>query len=61
MITIKVKKIVFFLAIFILVLGLNLGNLNFGFTLLSFAQETGETGETGETDETKEAQETPAT
>jgi len=57
----KVKNIVIFLAIFILVLGLNLGNLNFGFTLLSFAQETGETGETGETDETKEAQETPAT
>jgi len=54
----KVKNVGIFLILFILLLGLNLGNLNFGFSLLSFAQET---GETGETDETKEAQETPAT
>jgi len=41
----KVKKVVIFLIIFILLLGLNLGVLNSGFTLLSFAQETGETEE----------------
>jgi len=57
----KAKNVVFFLAIFILILGINLGVLNSGFTLLSFAQETGETGETGETVEIEEAQETPAT
>jgi hypothetical protein len=61
MITIKVKNIVFFLVIFTLILGINLGGLNFGFTLLSFAQETGETGEIGETVEIEETQETPAT
>jgi hypothetical protein len=59
MIIIRVKKIVFFLAIFTLVLGINLGGLDFGFTMISFAQETGETGETGETVGTEEAQETP--
>lgn len=54
----KVKNVVIFLILFILLLGINLGGLNFGFPLLSFAQETGETGETGETEET---QETPVT
>lgn len=57
----KVKNVVIFLVIFTLILGLNLGGLNFGFTLLSFAQETEGTGETGETAEIEEAQETPAT
>lgn len=57
----KVKNVVIFLVIFTLILGLNLGGLNFGFTLLSFAQETEGTGETGETVEIEEAQETPAT
>ncbi|GAG33227.1 unnamed protein product, partial [marine sediment metagenome] len=46
------------LAIFILILGLNLGSLNSRFILVSFAQETGETGETIEIEDT---QETPAT
>ena len=55
----KVKKIVFFLAIFTLVLGLNLSGLDFGFTVISFAQETEGTGETEETVGTEEAQETP--
>ena len=57
----KVKNIGIFLVIFTLFLGINLGGLNFGFTLLSFAQETEGTGETGETVEIEEAQETPAT
>jgi len=57
----KVKNVGIFLAIFTLILGINLGGLNFGFPLLSFAQETGETGETGETVEIEETQETPAT
>ncbi len=48
----KVKNIGIFIVIFILILGINLGGLNFGFTMVSFAQETGET---------VEAQETPAT
>jgi len=51
----KVKNVVIFLVIFILLLGLNLGVFNSEFTLLSFAQETGETVET------EEAQERPAT
>lgn len=51
----KVKNVVIFLVISILLLGLNLGNLNKGFTLVSFAQETGETVEA------EEAQETTAT
>ncbi|MBA7642809.1 LPS-assembly protein LptD [subsurface metagenome] len=54
MIIIKVKNVGIFLAIFILILGINLGGLNFGFTLLSFAQETGETGETVDTEDTQE-------
>lgn len=54
----KVKNLGIFLVIFILLLGLNLGSLNNGFTLMSFAQETGETGETVEIEE---AQETPVT
>ena len=41
----KAKNVVIFLIIFILLLGLNLGNLKTGFVLISFAQETGETGE----------------
>lgn len=57
----KVKNVGIFLVIFTLILGINLGALNFGFTLLSFAQETEGTGETGETVEIEEAQETPAT
>lgn len=57
----RVKNVGIFLVIFTLILGLNLGGLNFGFTLLSFAQETEGTGETGETVEIEEAQETPAT
>jgi len=57
----KVKNVGIFLVIFTLFLGINLGGLNFGFTLLSFAQETEGTGETGETVEIEEAQETPAT
>ena len=56
-----VKNVGIFLVIFLLLLGLNLGVLNFGFTLVSFAQETGETGETGEIVETEDTQETPAT
>ncbi|RXG64736.1 LPS-assembly protein LptD [Candidatus Atribacteria bacterium 1244-E10-H5-B2] len=48
----KVKNVVIFLVISILLLGLNLGNLNNGFTLVSFAQETGETVEAGEAQET---------
>jgi len=50
-----VKNVVILLIIFILLLGLNLGNLNNGFTIVSFAQETGETVEM------QEVQETPAT
>ena len=49
------RNVGIFLAIFILILGINLGNLNNGFTLVSFAQETGETVEA------EEAQETTAT
>jgi hypothetical protein len=60
MITIKVKNIVIFLVIFTLILGINLGVLNSGFSLVSFAQETGETGETGETVEVEETQEIPS-
>ena len=56
-----VKNVLFFIILFLLILGINLGGLNFGFPLLSFAQETGETGETGETVEIEETQETPAT
>ncbi|GAI73670.1 unnamed protein product [marine sediment metagenome] len=59
--SVKVKNVGIFLATFTLILGINLGVLNSGFPLLSFAQETGETGETGETVETEDAQETPAT
>jgi len=55
------KYAAIFLLIFTLTLGLNLGGLNSGFTLLSFAQETGETGEGGETVEIEEAQGIPAT
>jgi len=51
-INLKVKNAIIFLVISILLLGLNLGNLNNGFTLVSFAQETGETAETGEAQET---------
>ena len=58
---ITVKNVVIFLVIFTLLLGLNLGVLNSGFTLMSFAQETGETGEIGETVEIDNTQETPAT
>lgn len=56
-----VKNVVIFFVIFILILGINLGNLNSGFILISFAQETGDTGEAGEIVETGEAQETPVT
>jgi len=51
----KIKNVGIFLAIFVLILGISLGGLNFGFTLVSFAQETGEIIETENT------QETPAT
>ncbi|TFG90544.1 MAG: LPS-assembly protein LptD, partial [Candidatus Atribacteria bacterium] len=54
----KIKNVVFFLVIFILIFGINWGSLDSEFILLSFAQETGEMGETVETEE---AQETPAT
>jgi len=54
----KIKNTAFFLAIFTLILGINLSVLNSGFTLVSFAQETGETVDTGEA---VEAQEIPAT
>jgi len=57
----KIKNIGIFLAIFILIFGINLGVLNSRFTLLSFAQEKGETGETGEVGEAQEVQETPVT
>ena len=57
----KVKNIGIFLAIFILIFGINLGVLNSRFTLLSFAQEMGETGDTGEVGEAQEVQETPVT
>ncbi len=56
-----VKNVVIFLVLFIMILTLNLGNINIGFTLVSFAQETGGTGEPGETVEAQEAQETPVT
>ena len=56
-----VKNVGIFLAIFILILGINLGGLSPGFVLISFAQETGETGETGETVEKEDTQETPVT
>ena len=56
-----VKNIGIFLAIFTLILGINLGVFHSGFILVSFAQETGETGEIGETVETEEAQEAPVT
>lgn len=58
----KIRNVIFFLVIFMLILGVNLSSLNSGFTLLSFAQETvetGEAGEIGEIIETEEAQETP--
>ncbi|GAG56881.1 unnamed protein product, partial [marine sediment metagenome] len=60
MIIIKVKNVGIFLAIFTLILGINLGlgGLNSRITLVSFAQETEETEETVEVEET---QETPAT
>ncbi|GAJ09864.1 unnamed protein product, partial [marine sediment metagenome] len=51
-INLKVKNAIIFLVISILLLRLNLGNLNNGFTLVSFAQETGETVEAGEAQET---------
>jgi len=57
----KVKNAAIFLILFTMILTLNLGNLNTGFFLISFAQEAGETGETEETVEIEEAQETPAT
>lgn len=57
----KAKNVGIFLVIFILILGMNLSVLNFGFTLMSFAQETGETGDVGETIEIEDTQETPAT
>jgi len=50
----KVKNVVIFLTLFIMILTLNLGNLKIRFVLISFAQEMGETGEM------VEAQETPA-
>ena len=52
---ITAKNVGIFLVIFTLILGINLGGLNFGFSIVSFAQEMGETGEM------VEAQETPAT
>ena len=51
----KTRNVVFFLVIFTLILGINLGVLNYGFSLMSFAQEM------EKTEETVEAQETPAT
>lgn len=57
----KVKNIIIFLAIFTLILGLNLGVFYSEFTLVSFAQETEETGKTEEIVGTEEAQETPST
>jgi hypothetical protein len=51
-----VKNVGIFLVIFTLILGINFGGLNLGFTLLSFAQGTGETGETVEAGETAETQ-----
>ena len=57
----KVKNVGIFLAIFTLFLGINLGVLNFGFTLVSFAQETRETAAIGEIRETLEGQEAPVT
>jgi len=57
-----IKNTAIFLLLFTLILGLNLDILNTGFTLISFAQETGETEETGETVEPAEtAQETSST
>ena len=56
-----VKNVVIFLILFIMILGLNLGSLDSGFILVSFAQEIGETGETGEIVETDNTQETLAT
>ena len=57
----KVKNVVIFLVLFIMILTINPGNLKTRFVLISFAQETGETGETEEIVETEEAQETPVT
>jgi len=61
MIIIKVKNVVVFLVIFLLILGLSMRNLNGGFILVSFAQETGETGEAQETPVTEEAVDTEET
>ena len=55
----KAKNVGIFIGILTLILGINLGVLNFGFTLVSFAQETDETREIRETVETEAAQETP--
>lgn len=52
----KVKNVAIFLIIFILLLGLSLGNLNNGFTLLSFAQESEETVKAEEAQETAETE-----
>jgi len=57
----KVKNVAIFLIISTLISGINLGGLNFGLTLVSFAQETGETGGIGETVKIDNTQETPAT
>jgi len=54
----KVKNVVIFLILFLMILTLSIGNLETRFVLISFAQETGETGEIFETEE---AQKTPAT
>jgi len=51
-----VKNAVIFLILFSIILVLFL-NLNTGFVLISFAQETGETGETSETPETQVTEE----
>ena len=58
MMRIKPKNVVFFLAIFILILGINLRGLNNRLTLMSFAQETGEAQETPVIEEAANGEET---
>jgi len=58
MMIIKPKNVVFFLAIFILILGINLRGLNNRLTLMSFAQETGEAQETLVIEEAANGEET---
>ncbi|MEA1939785.1 MAG: hypothetical protein U9N03_03880, partial [Candidatus Caldatribacteriota bacterium] len=54
-----VKNVGIFIILFLMIFTLNPCNLNSGFSLITFAQETEQTGETGETAGTEETQESP--